>query len=491
MEMKSERYALISGTAVGSGRTGNGRDEATGARLAEGGYPAVLVRGGTIVSVDDAVGNLVGDVLIEGDVIVAVGPDLAARAPAGTVVVDAADCIVLPGLIDAHVHAWEGQLRGMAPAIDLTTYMDLTHTGYGPYYTPDDVYLGTLITALLALDGGVTTVIDNSHNSRTFEHSVAAIDGLRDAGIRGVHANGVPPFSGFDTQQWLRDAGKLRATCFPSPDGLVTLRLMDAVPESEVWRYARDNDLWVTTEMGSHVTNLPELAGEGLLTAHHTFNHCVNLPDRDWQLIADAGATVNLCTRSDAHFGLGQYVPPVDEALRSGLLPGLSTDNEVSYSSDMFIELQHLVAVHRGRTAVQQFAGDADAKHLSPEDVLRFATLGGAANAGLAGTTGSLTAGMQADIILVRTGDTNTALVDNAYAALIGFANRGNVDTVFVAGEVRKWAGRLTGHNLEQVIGAAAQSRARLMTARGLRSDPFAPHGAVPTDQGQPSEELS
>jgi 5-methylthioadenosine/S-adenosylhomocysteine deaminase len=396
---------------------------------------------------------------------------------------------VLPGLVDAHVHAWEGQLRGLAPAVDLTTYMDVTHAGYGPHYTPDDVHIGTLVTALLALDGGVTTMIDNAHNSRTFEHGVAAIDGLRDAGIRGVHADGVPPFSGFDTQEWLRNVDKLRNSYLASQDGLVTLRLMDAAPESDVWRYARDNDLWVTTEMGSHVTNLPDLAAEGLLTAHHTFNHCINLPDRDWQLIADAGATVNLCTRSDAHFGLGQYVPPVDEAVRFGLIPGLSTDNEVSYSGDMFIEMQHLVAVHRGRTAVQQFAGDSGAQHLSLRDVLSFATLGGAANAGLAGTTGSLTPGMQADIILVRTSDTSTALVDNAYAALVGFATRANVDSVFVAGKARKWAGALTEHNLEQVIAAAAESRVRLMTARGLRRDPFAPHGSVSVAEARPSAE--
>ena len=82
-------------------------------------------------------------------------------------------------MIDCHRHAWEGQIRGIIPnSASIGDYMGATHRGFAPFYRPEDMYVGNLATALGCLDAGITCFIDNSHNSRSPEHSDAAIQAL-------------------------------------------------------------------------------------------------------------------------------------------------------------------------------------------------------------------------------------------------------------------------------------------------------------------------
>ena len=160
-----------------------------------------------------------GDILIRDSKIAQVGEDLARQA-GEAVVIDAAGTIAVPGFVDAHVHAWEGQLRRAVPTLDFGAYLSFTVFGYGPHYRPHDNYVGTLATALVALDAGITTIVDNSHNSRNPEHSSAAVEALIDSGIRGVHASGAPV--GADLPTWPADVTRLRSEYFTSEDQLVT-----------------------------------------------------------------------------------------------------------------------------------------------------------------------------------------------------------------------------------------------------------------------------
>ncbi|PBC36802.1 amidohydrolase [Rhodococcus sp. ACS1] len=435
----------------------------------------IVLENGTVVTGDPAIGNFVGNVLIRGTKILDVGPEV--HAGADSIVVDASDSIVIPGLVDAHLHAWEGQLRGIAPAVDFPGYVSLTHEGFAPHYRPHDNYVGNLTTALVALDAGVTTIIDNSHNSRTPDHSNAAVEALRDAGIRAVHAAGAPQ-SGIWDQHWPQDILRLRDEYFATDDQLLTLRLFDAFPAPQVWAFAKEHDLWVSSEWGNYIPHLSELQQAGLLTPQHTFNHCFGLPDRDWDLIRDAGVTVNICARSDANFGLGPAFPPVRQALERGIVPGLSQDAEVSYGIDPFIEMQTLLTLSRSQVFDQIDSGaDDPATPLTPEQIFSFATIGGALNANLTDKVGTLTPGKDADIVLLRTTDLNTGPGTNVFATLVGFATARNVDTVFVGGQVRKWAGRLVGHDLTALHDLVDESLAYLFDARGLVPDAFAERG--------------
>jgi 5-methylthioadenosine/S-adenosylhomocysteine deaminase len=148
-----------------------------------------LFKGGTIVTMDAKVPNLVtGDVLVEGDRIVAVEANIRAD---GAEVIDAAGNIVLPGLIDAHHHAWLGVMRRLMPDVDdLFAYIDVVAEKLGAHYRPIDMCLSTKLTAVASLDAGITTIIDACHSSRSPEHTDAALESLDSAGIRALHMVG-------------------------------------------------------------------------------------------------------------------------------------------------------------------------------------------------------------------------------------------------------------------------------------------------------------
>ena len=425
--------------------------------LTGGSHRAVLIRGAHVVSLDPAVGELErGDVLLSGTRIQAVGADLAVQAGPDAVVIDASGTIAIPGFVDSHVHAWEGQLRGSGPQADFGAYLGITAFGHGPRYQPEDVYAGTLITALTALDGGITTIVDNAHNALTPDHVRAGVEAVRHAGLRTVHAVGAP--FGSDLPHVPAAVPGLREEL---EDALVSVRLFEVNPSIEMWQFAREHDLWVSTELGTHTPDLQavveELHREGLLGPQHAFNHAYDLTDHVWDLIGDSGASVNLAPRSDAAFGLGTTVTPLEHTLARGITVGLSGDNEISYGLSMFAEMQNLNSRYRSELFRRRSVDGAQpAPELSPAQLLTFATRGGAANAGLADSVGSLSPGKQADVVLVRADAVNTSGVTDAATAVAAFAHPGIVDTVFVAGRLRKRRGALVGTDA-----AAAQDRAR------------------------------
>src|SRR5215471_11232053 len=246
----SAALALPAGTA--GAQAGGDGDAATLERLlaANPATRRVLFKGGTILSVDPAVGNFAaGDILVTGKTIAAVGRDLTAAAQDGNaIVVDAADSILFPGMVDCHRHSWEGQLRAIiSDSATLGEYMAATHQGFAPFYAPEDMYAGNLITALGCIDAGITCFIDNSHNSRSAAHSDAAIKAVFDSGARAVHASGAPTFGEWD-QQWPQDLDRLQRQYFSSEDQLVTLRIFSRGLVKADWENARRLGLWVSMD---------------------------------------------------------------------------------------------------------------------------------------------------------------------------------------------------------------------------------------------------
>ena len=438
----------------------------------------ILLRGGYVLSVDPTIGDLTCDVLIEGGIIAAVGHDV--HVGDGVIDIDVSESIVMPGMVDAHLHAWEGQLRSLAPDLSLEDYTTLVHHRLGPSYRAEDMLIGNFITALQCLNAGVTCFIDSSHNSRSVDHSNAAVEGLRRAGIRAVHASGAPIAGRWD-EQWPDDLHRLRKEYFSSNDQLLTLRMFAPMPHPDTWAFAQRNGLRVSTEMGGWFwsASLVELLGE-----HHTFNHCAGLSSEAWAAIRDAGVTVNVCPRSDTTFGIGPSTLPIDQAIHYGLRPGLSMDNEICYGIDMFSEMRMLLHLQRAaalRRRAEQQDGPAP---IDVRDVLEFATLGGAANAGLDHRIGSLKPGKAADVIVLRTDAVNTMPLASVIGGAVSFVNASNVDAVFVAGQVRKWNGVLVGHDLAAVRRMAEASREHVLEASAVQLERFLPVSHARTATG-------
>src|SRR5499427_4609575 len=152
------------------------------------GRPVVL-RGGTVLTVDDAHTVLTdADVLVTGDRIAAVGPRL--EAPDGALEIDASGGIVMPGMIDTHRHMWQTAMRAYGADWTLTQYFVWYYLQWGKTFRPQDVYAGNLLSAIEALDAGVTTTVDWSHGLQSVEHADAAVDALQAVPGRFVLAYG-------------------------------------------------------------------------------------------------------------------------------------------------------------------------------------------------------------------------------------------------------------------------------------------------------------
>lgn len=434
-----------------------------------------LFQGGTILTLDAKVPNLAtGDVLVEGDRIVAVGPALPAD---GAQVIDAAGHIVMPGLVDAHHHMWLGAMRRMLPNVDdLFAYIDVVAQQLGAHYRPLDMYLSTRLTAAASLDAGITTVIDACHSSRSPEHTDAALDALAETGIRALHMVGPAMDKGASSAHLPGDLRRL-AHKWNTEGSRVRVGLFGQL-NLPWWQAARELDMRILTEFIGDLAKLsPEFAQPGVLGPHNIFNHCTRVPRETWKLLADAGVNITINPRSDALFGFDDDTFAYQQAVDHGLAPALGIDLDTAFGSDMFGEMHALFGQQRSAMRYRRFRGEAGVPApISVEAVLRAATVNGACAAGLEDQAGTLTPGKQADIIMVRTQGVAVFPVSNAIGTIVQAVERADVDTVMVAGQLRKRAGRLLGIDLARLNAEVTASRDYLIEASGYRNALF---GAV------------
>ncbi|MEU1508738.1 amidohydrolase family protein [Kitasatospora sp. NPDC005748] len=436
----------------------------------------ILFTGATVVTMDPALGVLDrGDLLVEGDTVAAVGPGLSA---VDAVVVDATGTILCPGFVDTHRHAWEAQLRRIMPDVDdLGGYVTATLAGYATVYRPEDMYTGTRLAALTAIDSGITTMLDFSHNSRTGDHSDAAVQALLDTGIRGVHASMGPHFGTWD-QQWPGDLTRLRDRYFGSDDQLLTLRLAALATEEiagpalaygpELARFAEDLGIGVSVDAVFGTASSEAVlrwAEHGILGPDVTLIHATGLTSDAWKAIGETGTTVALAPTSDAQIGLETAIPAVDEALAAGVRPGLSIDVEVALASDMFTQMRTLHAIQRMRAVNAAHGTDRQPSRITTHDVLDFATLQGARTNGLAAVTGSLTPGKKADLLVVRAEDLNNMPLNDPIGTLVLGSDARNIAAVLIDGEPRKWNGHVLDVDLTALRADVHASRAHVLSA--------------------------
>lgn len=438
----------------------------------------VLFTNATVITMDPELGTLERtDVLVEGDTIAGVGPGL---ETGDAVVVDATGSVITPGFVDTHRHAWQSQLRRIMPDVDdLVGYVTTTLAGYAPLYTPQDMYVGTRLAALSAIDSGITCMLDFSHNSRSREHSDAAVQALLDAGIRGVHAAMGPHFGSWD-QQWPKDLARLKEEYADGSDRMLGLRVGSLATDEiagptlaygpELARVAKELDIGVSVDAvfgTASSRSVQAWAQQGLLGPHVTLIHATGLTEEAWKLIGASGTTISLAPTSDAQIGLETAIPAVDEALAVGVRPGLSIDVEVALAGDMFTQMRALHTVQRMRAVNAAYGSDAEPVRIGVHDVLDFATLQGARTNGLAGVTGSLTPGKRADLLVIGAEDLNNMPLNDPVGTVVLGADARNITTVLVNGEPRKWDGKVLDLDLIALRDQVHASRDRLLGQAG------------------------
>jgi cytosine/adenosine deaminase-related metal-dependent hydrolase len=481
----SRRDFLKAATATGVAAGGAGLF-AAGSAAAHGGGPPedhgrrnrrYIIRGGAVMSMDPKVGDFVrADVLIEGKKIKEVGPNLHAGDAAE---IDARGRIVMPGFVDTHHHLFETALRSYladgilindgsgSPSADPTYYEKILLT-FAPVYRPEDVYISELFGGLAQLNGGVTTCHDISQIHHSPQHSDAAIQALFDTGRRAAlgyfeSAGGVPG------NKYPEDAFRINKKWFSSKDQLVSMIMGGEVylgepTYSRAWEIGRQLNLQIAAHILSPFGIRPILddlaAGTGGVNNNiglgpdNLFIHMTGMSDFGWQKSEEKGVQVSIAFPIEMNMRHG--IPPILKMQELGMEPSLSSDVEVTMTADFFTQMRSAMTMQRmvvNQMILEQ--GDfvfpnqwptptADKPPLlNVRDVLRFATINGAKHLRLDGKTGSLKPGKEADIIILDATAHNVAPLNNVPGAVVSLMDTSNVETVIVAGKVRKWKGQL------------------------------------------------
>jgi cytosine/adenosine deaminase-related metal-dependent hydrolase len=257
-------------------------------------------------------------------------------------------------------------------------------------------------------------------------------------------------------------------------DGLVRVGLFGQL-NLDWWKVARGLDMRILTEFIGDLAKLgPEFAEPGVLGPHNIFNHCTRVPQETWKLLADAGVNVTVNPRSDALFGFDDESFAYQQAIDHGLTPALGIDLDTAFGSDLFGEMHALFGQQRSAMRYRRFRGEQNVPTpISVEAVLKAATVNGARAAGLESEIGTLTPGKQADIIMVRTNGVAVFPVTNAIGTIVQAVERSDVETVMVAGEIRKRAGKLVGVDVAKLTADVTASRDYLLEVSGYRPDLF------------------
>jgi cytosine/adenosine deaminase-related metal-dependent hydrolase len=482
---------------------------------------------------DSAFGEFIeGDVLVEGKTIKAIGKNLSVGNAAE---IDARGKVVMPGFVDTHHHQAWTPIRSSIP--DSILINDFTGTasaeqnyainvlgfgaapalpGFAEHYTPEDVYIGELFGGLSQLDAGVTTVHDISQIHHSKEHSLAAIQALRDTGRRAKFGF-FESAGGIDGGSWYPSgANFLRNNVLTSDDSLVTMVMGGEVylgnaTTRQSWTIGRNLGLQVAAHILSPFGIRPildQLAGvspdvvdgsgadlSGIeIGADNLFVHMTGMSDAAWEKVAQAGAKVSIAFPIEMNMRHG--IPPIlkMQQLKAqfgiDFEPSLSVDVETNMTADFFTQMRSAMTMQRmvvnqkilelgtfsppftSQWPLAPYPADIPPL-LNARDVLRFATINGAKHLRLDSKTGSLKVGKEADIIILDGTHLNVFPMNNVPGAVVTMMERTNVETVIVAGKIRKWKGRLQDVDIDRLRPRLAASRDRLYAAVGKTQNPF------------------
>jgi cytosine/adenosine deaminase-related metal-dependent hydrolase len=442
----------------------------------------VLIRGATVITMDRQ-GDLVGDVLVRGSSIADIAPHVA--APDGAEVVDAAGWIVIPGLVNAHMHTWQTALRGIAANWTLPEYFRKMHAGLATVFEPEDLRIATYVGALNQLDGGTTTLADWCHNNRTPAHNDAAIDGLLASGIRAAFFHGTPkpdpkpgetpfwevPHPRAELERLLRaHAGRELLSVHAAILGPHYSTLEVALHD---FAMARELGVIASLHQGGGPARTPDgwrrLETAGLLGDHVNIVHGHALDDEQLERFCELRMSFSAAAESEMSQGHGH---PLTGRLRAfGRAPSLGVDLESVLSGDMLTQARIALGMQRSldNVAHREAHGTIPpTSTITTREALSWITVEGARMLRQDDRIGSLAAGKQADLVLIRATDLNLQPVHDPVSTVVFQASLANVDSVMVAGRWKKRGGRLVGVELARPLAELAASGRKIAGALGL-----------------------
>jgi len=409
----------------------------------------VIIRGGTmILTVDPDSHVLAGDIAVKDDVLVQVGGDYT-PSTSDYEILDAEGCIVMPGLVQSHVHMCQTLARGRADDLAL---LDWLRNVVWPYEASLDRSAMTAAAQLACTElllGGTTAILDMG----TVHHTDALFEVARDAGLRASIGKAMmdeddpqaPANLRETTESSLSESARLCASWHGSENGRLryayaprfvlscTDDLLREVSTAaakagvHIHTHSSENrDEIAEVKRRKGVDNIVHLHNVGVTGDNVCLAHCVWLDDNERELLRDTGTHVLHCPSSNLKLGSG--IAEIPELLAEGISVSIGADGAPCNNNlDAFVEMRLAALLHKPRRG---------AEAMRAATVVKMATMGGAIALGQADLIGSLEVGKKADVICVDTRGPHVAPVSNPYSALVYACRSADVRHVVVDGRV-------------------------------------------------------
>lgn len=442
---------------------------------------ALAIRGATVVTMDPVRTVRVCDLLVDTEGRIADLAEPGSHAPAERSI-DASGQVVVPGLVQAHVHLCQTLFRGLAEVQPLLTWLRERIWPLEAAHDPASLRASARLSIAELLLGGTTAILDMGtvhHTDVLFE--TAAETGIRYTGGKALMdaGDGVPPGLLEPTAVALRESDRLAETWHEREGGrlryaysprFVLTATFDLL--RSVGARARANHMLVHTHASEQkeeadlvrqkfgAANIHLLANMGLAETNACFAHCVWPEDGEVDVLASGGASVVHCPSCNLKLSSG--VAPIATYLDAGVNVAIGADGAASNNRlDAWEELRlaGLLAHFRDR-----------GNPVSAADLFEIATLGGARALGLDADIGSIEVGKYADLAVVDLRRAHAAgRPDDVYTPLVYSARASDVRHVFIAGKQLVEDGRLIAFSEAEAIDDAAQQRAALVERAGLK----------------------
>jgi 5-methylthioadenosine/S-adenosylhomocysteine deaminase len=435
---------------------------------------SLLIKNGTIVTIDSENSIVRGDLLVRDGRIAAVG---AQNKTSADDVIDASGCAVLPGFVQTHIHLCQTLFRGAADDLSLIDWLKKRIWPMEAAHTPESIRASARLGIAELIKGGTSCAL----TMETVRHTEEVLRVVEESGFRATvgkcmmdKGEGVPPGLAERTQDSIneslqliedwhgKDDGRIRCCFAPRFAVSCTRELL-----SEVAKLARDRGVMIHThasenkneceivERDTGLRNIAYLDSIGVSGDHVVLAHCVHVNEKELETLGRTRTNVSHCPSSNLKLGSG--IAPVAEMLERGISVSLGADGAPCNNRlDMFTEMRTAGLLQKALHGPQV---------LPAERALRMATVDGARALGLVDQIGSLEVGKRADVVVVNLNQLHAVPHNDVVSSLVYSAQASDVRTTIIDGRIVMRDGALKTMD-EAAVMADADREAKALSLR-------------------------
>jgi 5-methylthioadenosine/S-adenosylhomocysteine deaminase len=438
---------------------------------------SILIKGGTLLTMDARDTIVGGDLLIRDGRIVSVGE----TGQTAEIVIEAGGCAVLPGFVQTHLHLCQTIFRGAADDLPLLDWLKKRVWPMEAAHTAASVKASAALGVAELIKGGTTCAL----TMETVNHTEEVLKVVEESGFRAIvgkcmmdKGDDVPDGLHEETEASIKESLALLQTWHGKSDGRIRYCFaprfaLSCTNEllSRVAQLARGHDVMVHThasenknecalvESETGLRNVAYLDSLGLSGRHVVLAHCVHLDAAEFETLAKTRTNVSHCPSSNLKLGSG--IAEIAKMLERGISVSLGADGAACNNRlDMFTEM-------RTMALLQKALHGPDV--IPAKQALRMATSGGARALGLENEIGTLEKGKRADVIVVNLNSLHAVPAASVtVSALVYSAQTSDVQSVVIDGQLLMKDRELLTLNESSVLESASREAAELIKRAGI-----------------------